>query len=54
MRIIHVGMEVNNLLNISGRQLASGLRLFQAGSEFSLFYKDREENWRAVGDVPWK
>ncbi|XP_030954928.1 auxin-responsive protein IAA32-like [Quercus lobata] len=37
-----------------GRQSASGLRLFQAGSEFSLFYKDREENWRAVGDVPWK
>ncbi|GMY18453.1 auxin-responsive protein IAA32-like [Fagus crenata] len=37
-----------------GRQSASGLRLFQAGSEFSLFYKDRDENWRAVGDVPWK
>ncbi|KAL7001099.1 Iaa32p [Sarracenia purpurea var. burkii] len=27
--------------------------LFQAGSEFSLFYKDRNENWRTVGDVPW-
>ncbi|XP_031251944.1 auxin-responsive protein IAA32-like isoform X2 [Pistacia vera] len=39
---------------IPGRNSASGLRLFQAGSEFSLFYKDREENWRPVGDVPWK
>ncbi|KNA23107.1 hypothetical protein SOVF_027800 [Spinacia oleracea] len=31
-----------------------GVRLFQRGSEFMLFYKDREENWRSAGDVPWK
>eukprot|EP00258_Populus_trichocarpa_P050099 XP_024466118.1 auxin-responsive protein IAA32 [Populus trichocarpa] len=42
------------LEDMFGRQSASGLRLFQAGSEFCLFYKDREENWRTVGDVPWK
>ncbi|KAK9276136.1 hypothetical protein L1049_005667 [Liquidambar formosana] len=42
------------LEDMFGRQAVSGLRLFQAGSEFSLFYKDREENWRTVGDVPWK
>ncbi|KAJ6891072.1 auxin-responsive protein IAA32-like [Populus alba x Populus x berolinensis] len=41
------------LEDMFGRQSASGLRLFQAGSEFCLFYKDREENWRTVGDVPW-
>lgn len=44
----------HQLEDMFGRQSASGLRLFQAGSEFSLFYKDREDNWRAVGDVPWK
>lgn len=38
----------------SGRQSVSGLRLFQVGSEFSLFYKDRDDNWRTVGDVPWR
>ncbi|XVE75237.1 hypothetical protein DITRI_Ditri12bG0079600 [Diplodiscus trichospermus] len=37
-----------------GRHTASGLRLFEVESEFSLFYKDMEENWREVGDVPWK
>ncbi|GAV90983.1 AUX_IAA domain-containing protein [Cephalotus follicularis] len=37
-----------------GRHAANGLRLFQASSIYSLFYKDRDENWRAVGDVPWK
>ncbi|KAF3431930.1 hypothetical protein FNV43_RR26666 [Rhamnella rubrinervis] len=42
------------LEDMFGRQCLSGLRLFQAGSEFSLFYKDRDENWRIVGDVPWK
>ncbi|KAH7571135.1 hypothetical protein ACOSP7_019778 [Xanthoceras sorbifolium] len=41
------------LEDMFGRQSDSGLRLFQAGSEFSLFYKDREENWRLAGDVPW-
>ncbi|XP_052200037.1 auxin-responsive protein IAA32-like [Diospyros lotus] len=42
------------LEDMFGQQCLSGLRLFQAGSEFSLFYKDRDENWRTVGDVPWK
>ncbi|KAH6763055.1 hypothetical protein C2S52_020488 [Perilla frutescens var. hirtella] len=37
-----------------GKQSVSGLRLFQAESPFSLFYKDRNEQWRKVGDVPWK
>lgn len=38
----------------SGSQSLSGLRLFQSGSEYSLLYKDREDNWRTAGDVPWK
>ncbi|KAJ6431800.1 hypothetical protein OIU84_019137 [Salix udensis] len=42
------------LEDMFGRQSASRLRLFQAGSEFCLFYKDGEENWKTVGDVPWK
>ncbi|XP_057481540.1 auxin-responsive protein IAA32-like [Actinidia eriantha] len=42
------------LEDMFGNQCLSGLQLFQAGTEFSLFYKDRDENWRAVGDVPWK
>ncbi|WCJ24467.1 Auxin-responsive protein IAA32 [Euphorbia peplus] len=33
---------------------SGGLRLFHPGSEFCLWYKDREDNWRTVGDVPWK
>ncbi|KAG2709424.1 hypothetical protein I3760_05G238800 [Carya illinoinensis] len=37
-----------------GTKLPSGLRLFEDGSEFTLLYKDTGENWRAVGDVPWK
>ncbi|XP_010263914.1 PREDICTED: auxin-responsive protein IAA32 isoform X2 [Nelumbo nucifera] len=37
-----------------GRHCASGLRLFEDGSKFSLFYKDSDENWRTAGDVPWK
>lgn len=37
-----------------GNQCLSGLRLFESGSEFSLWYKDRDEQWRVVGDVPWK
>ncbi|XP_058087119.1 auxin-responsive protein IAA32-like [Magnolia sinica] len=37
-----------------GRHCGSGLRLLEAESAFSLFYKDRNENWRMVGDVPWK
>ncbi|XP_041015202.1 auxin-responsive protein IAA32-like [Juglans microcarpa x Juglans regia] len=44
-----------HLEDMFGTQVVSGLRLFQDGSEFTLLYKDRsEENWRAVGDVPWK
>uniref|UniRef100_A0A5B7BKX5 Auxin-responsive protein n=1 Tax=Davidia involucrata TaxID=16924 RepID=A0A5B7BKX5_DAVIN len=42
------------LEDMFGRQSTSGLQLFHAGTEFSLFYKDRDENWRTVGDVPWK
>ncbi|XVF02222.1 hypothetical protein REPUB_Repub04eG0157000 [Reevesia pubescens] len=37
-----------------GSHTTSGLRLFEVESEFSLFYKDKEENWRNVGDVPWR
>lgn len=47
-------LEMSNIGAISGRNSASGLRLFQAGSEFSLFYQVREANWRPVGDVTWK
>ncbi|XP_017970642.1 PREDICTED: auxin-responsive protein IAA32 isoform X1 [Theobroma cacao] len=36
------------------RQNESGLRLFEVESEFSLLYKGMEENWRNVGDEPWK
>ncbi|XP_015579134.1 auxin-responsive protein IAA32 [Ricinus communis] len=42
------------LEDMFGIQTATGLRLFQPGSEFCLFYQDREDNWRTVGDVPWK
>nr|XP_011464084.1 PREDICTED: auxin-responsive protein IAA32 [Fragaria vesca subsp. vesca] len=42
------------LEDMFGRQSVSGLRLFQVGSDFSLFYKDRDDNWRTVGDVPWR
>ncbi|XP_038893192.1 auxin-responsive protein IAA32-like [Benincasa hispida] len=42
------------LEDMFGRQCESGLRLFENDSEFSLFYKDGDENWRSVGDVPWK
>lgn len=37
-----------------GGQYASGLRLLDNDSGFSLFYQDRNEKWRTVGDVPWK
>ncbi|XVE92613.1 hypothetical protein REPUB_Repub01dG0113200 [Reevesia pubescens] len=36
-----------------GWHTSSGLRLFEVESEFSMFYKDTEDNW-SVGDVPWK
>ncbi|KAL7240342.1 hypothetical protein ACSBR2_006069 [Camellia fascicularis] len=41
------------LEDMFGRQSISGLQLFQVGSEFSLFYKDTDGNWRPAGDVPW-
>ncbi|MCD7454801.1 Iaa32p [Datura stramonium] len=41
------------LEDMFGKQSMDGLRLFQDGSEFSLFYKDRNDQWRTVGDVPW-
>ncbi|EYU30011.1 hypothetical protein MIMGU_mgv1a019897mg, partial [Erythranthe guttata] len=42
------------LEDMFGKQSISGLRLFEAESAFSLYYKDKDELWRAVGDVPWK
>ncbi|PHT33355.1 hypothetical protein CQW23_25155 [Capsicum baccatum] len=42
------------LEDMFGKQSMDRLRLFQDGSEFSLFYKDMNEQWRTVGDVPWK
>ncbi|KAG8366659.1 hypothetical protein BUALT_Bualt17G0102600 [Buddleja alternifolia] len=42
------------LEDMFGKQTLCGLRLFQGESQFSLFYKDKDEQWRAVGDVPWK
>ncbi|KAL8052902.1 hypothetical protein ABFX02_05G035900 [Erythranthe guttata] len=42
------------LEDMFGKQSISGLRLFEAESAFSLYYKDKDEMWRAVGDVPWK
>ncbi|PHU01988.1 hypothetical protein BC332_27239 [Capsicum chinense] len=41
------------LEDMFGKQSMDRLRLFQDGSEFSLFYKDMNEQWRTVGDVPW-
>ncbi|KAL2233395.1 auxin-responsive protein IAA32 [Sesamum indicum] len=42
------------LEDMFGKQSISGLRLFHADSPFSLFYKDKDDEWRTVGDVPWK
>ncbi|KAL9689139.1 hypothetical protein QQ045_033571 [Rhodiola kirilowii] len=42
------------LEDMFGSKSVSGLRLLQAESEFSLFYKDIKENWRTIGDVSWK
>ncbi|KAK4260780.1 hypothetical protein QN277_003853 [Acacia crassicarpa] len=44
----------NQLENMFGSKSVSGLKLFQSDSEYLLFYKDREDHWRTVGDVPWK
>ncbi|KAL1568379.1 Iaa32p [Salvia divinorum] len=41
------------LEDMFGKQSMSGLRLFESDSPFSLFYKDKNEQWRKVGDVPW-
>ncbi|KAI3410708.1 Auxin-responsive protein [Psidium guajava] len=41
------------LEDMFGGQCAYGLRLFERESEYTLHYKDREQNWRIVGDVPW-
>ncbi|XP_022735017.1 auxin-responsive protein IAA32-like [Durio zibethinus] len=52
----HVGYSglARQLEEMFGSQTVSGLRLFEVESEFSLFYQDKEENWRNVVDVPWK
>ncbi|KAI3729422.1 hypothetical protein L6452_18080 [Arctium lappa] len=42
------------LEDMFGRQSLGGLRLFENGSEFSLWYKDQHEQWKIAGDVPWK
>ena len=58
--IVHHLEKLDKLLTcmfyvvLSGRQCEFGLKLFETESEFSLFYKDGDENWRSVGDVPWK
>ncbi|CAH2037593.1 unnamed protein product [Thlaspi arvense] len=44
----------HQLENMFGMQSVSGLRLFEAESEFSLVYRDREGTWRNAEDVPWK
>ncbi|RDY10568.1 Auxin-responsive protein IAA32, partial [Mucuna pruriens] len=46
--------QLENMFGRQRSQSVSGLRLFQSGSDYSLFYKDRQDNWRVVGDVPWK
>ncbi|XP_073148739.1 auxin-responsive protein IAA32 [Henckelia pumila] len=42
------------LEDMFGKYTISGLRLFQVGSQFSLFYKDIDEQWRTIADIPWK
>ncbi|KAD7478821.1 hypothetical protein E3N88_01957 [Mikania micrantha] len=42
------------LEDMFGKQSLRGLRLFESGSEFALWYKDRDEQWRIAGDIPWK
>ncbi|KAF9593648.1 hypothetical protein IFM89_024465 [Coptis chinensis] len=41
------------LEDMFGKHSLSGLRLFQIESDFSLFYKDKNDHWRIAGDVPW-
>ncbi|XP_075522294.1 auxin-responsive protein IAA32-like [Primulina tabacum] len=42
------------LEDMFGKYTISGLRLFEVGSQFSLFYKDIDEQWSTIADVPWK
>nr|GEX76873.1 auxin-responsive protein IAA32-like [Tanacetum cinerariifolium] len=42
------------LEDMFGKQSLCGLRLFEDGSEFLVWYQDRDEQWRIVGDLPWK
>ncbi|KAJ9548932.1 hypothetical protein OSB04_021475 [Centaurea solstitialis] len=42
------------LEDMFGRQSFGGLRLFESGSAFSLWYKDQDGRWKIAGDVPWK
>ncbi|XP_077221420.1 auxin-responsive protein IAA32-like [Tasmannia lanceolata] len=42
------------LEDMFGRYCTSGLRLSDDDSGFCLFYQDRNDNWRNVGDVPWE
>ncbi|KAL5726564.1 Iaa32p [Ranunculus cassubicifolius] len=44
----------HELEDMFGRHSMFGLRLFEMESEFSLVYKDKNENWKTVGDIPWK
>ncbi|KAL8248489.1 hypothetical protein R6Q59_005357 [Mikania micrantha] len=43
-----------NIFGNLGKQSLRGLRLFESDSEFALWYKDRDEQWRIAGDIPWK
>ncbi|KAL3510713.1 hypothetical protein ACH5RR_030114 [Cinchona calisaya] len=52
----HIGYSTLalQLEEMFGKQSVHGLRLFQSSSEFSLIYRDRDDQWKTVGDVPWK
>ncbi|XP_051144463.1 auxin-responsive protein IAA32-like isoform X2 [Andrographis paniculata] len=43
------------LEDMFGQQTMSSLRLFEPNSQFGLLYKNNgDEQWRTVGEVPWK
>ncbi|MFS8018068.1 putative transcription factor interactor and regulator AUX-IAA family [Helianthus anomalus] len=44
----------SQLEEMFGKQALCSLQLFESGSDFSLWYKNRDEQWRIAGDVPWK
>ncbi|KAF5764172.1 putative transcription factor interactor and regulator AUX-IAA family [Helianthus annuus] len=44
----------SQLEDMFGKQALCSLQLFESGSDFSLWYKNRDEKWRIAGDVPWK